>query len=358
MQKPRILALLPFLVKGALSIIVLRSLRERGFDVTVAFCEDASEIYVADPLLDFAADGHLIDLTKVNRHLQFETLLQQIRNRDINLILQLGASDLYHNLPYWKEEIPSLRIVDTLYNEFGQTLNHFLYERCMDGVIVESDYMCKFVKQASLQAQPNVQIVHSGIDLTDFVPKTGANRCDKRLTVGYVGRMSVEKNPMGFVDLAERLFDSQPNVEFLLFGGGNQADAVRQRVEQSPAAARLSYKGFAKHTADALHELDILVVPSKFDGRPNVIMEANACGVPVIAAPVGGIPELIEEGRNGFLIGPTETDRVAHLLAGLLDEPSKLGVLKQASREIALSKFDRAHMFDAYESTLIVFASA
>lgn len=357
MQKPRILALLPFLVKGALSIIVLRNLRERGLDVTVAFCEDASKIYVPDPLDDFQADGHLLDLRKLSGQQYFTALLHEIKQRDINLILQLGAGELYHNLPYWKEQWPSLRIVDTLYNEYGHTLNHFLYERCIDGVIVESDYMRKFVEQASSQAQPNVQIVHSGIDLTDFVPAGTSQRKDG-LVVGYVGRMSAEKNPMGFVDLAEKLFDLLPNADFRLFGGGNQADAVRQRVEQSAAGARLSYNGFAEHTADALHQLDVLVVPSKYDGRPNIIMEANACGVPVIAAPVGGIPELIDEGCNGFLIGPNETARVCALLASWINDRSILDALRKSSREVALSKFDRANMFDAYESALIRFASA
>jgi glycosyltransferase involved in cell wall biosynthesis len=86
-------------------------------------------------------------------------------------------------------------------------------------------------------------------------------------------------------------------------------------------------------------------------------MEAGACGVPVIAAPVGGVPELVDEGRNGFLIQPTESDRVFALLATWANDPAALDSIKKTSREVALSKFDRADMLDAYESALIHFGS-
>ena len=61
MNKPKILVLLPFLVQGALSINVMRAMRARGFEVTIAFCTDASSVYKPDSLEDFAADGCVID---------------------------------------------------------------------------------------------------------------------------------------------------------------------------------------------------------------------------------------------------------------------------------------------------------
>lgn len=356
MQKPRILALLPFLVKEALSLSLLRAMRARGFDIHIVFCEDVSHIYSPDDLPEFAAEDRLADLSSKSQPARLAFLTELIAQRGIDLVLQIGAADLYHHLPYLKERKSGLRIVDILYNEFGHTVSHFLYEECIDGVIVESEKMRRFVEGASSKPEPNVRVLQNGIDLGVFVPAPERQR-RAGLAVGYVGRMSDEKNPLGFVELAERLFETLPEVTFHMFGGGNQADIVRRRVEGSPARARLRYHGHAADPKAALHQLDVLVLPSKFDGRPNIVMEANACAIPVIAAPVGGVPELIEEGRNGYLAAPGEAGRIAELLSGWIAQPETLDRLKDSSRAVALARFDRSRTHDDFEAALCAFAS-
>ena len=347
MKSPRILALLPFLVKGALSIEIFRALRAAGAEITVAFCEDGSATYQADAMADFQATGDLFDLSAINDSGRLKRIQDLIATKGIDLVLQVGATDLYHLLPYWKERRPELRIADILYNEIGHTLNHFLYERCIDAVIVESDFMSDFVKRSSAKPDPRVEIVHSGIDLQEFAPG-GRRTASPALKVGYVGRMSAEKNPMGFIDLAEKLGRLNPELAFEMFGAGGDAAAVRERVASSDIASRLTYHGFIEHSRDALHQLDALVLPSKFDGRPVIVMEANGCGLPVIAAPVGGVPELIREGSNGFLAHPTDVERIHALLVGWQQEPESLETQKRAAREHALQHFDRQRMIEAY----------
>lgn len=347
MNPPRILALLPFLAKGALSLEIFRALRARGTKITVAFCRDESAVLEPDHLEDFQATGDLIDLSATGAATKRLQLIQDlILDREINLVLQIGAAELYHLLPYWKERLPELRIVDILYNEFGHTVNHFLYEACIDAVIVESDFMCDFVSRSSRKSPPCVEIVHSGVDLKDFSP--GSERPGSRIQVGYVGRMSDEKNPIGFIELAERLGRLNPGLDFEMFGSGPDAAMVEARIAKSDMAHRVKYNGFVAHSKDALRQLDVLILPSKVDGRPVIVMEANACGVPVIAAPVGGIPELISEGVNGFLIPPAETERIHALLSTWQTHPKVLQELRLAARAHAVQYFDREKMIEAY----------
>ncbi|SAL72098.1 group 1 glycosyl transferase [Caballeronia peredens] len=355
MNKPNILVLLPFLVQGALSISVMRAMRARGFEVAIAYCDDASSVYKPDALEDFAADGCAINLIGVNHPHRPQLLLKEIDDRGIDLVLQIGASDLYHQLPYIKERRPGLRLVDTLYNEFGHTLNHFLYESCYDGVIVESEYMRRFVEHSSLKQDPNVVVAPNGVDLEKF-RRASVPAANRSLTVGYIGRMSDEKNPLGFVSMAEALVAKGLDASFELYGGGIQADAVRQRINDSEASSRIRYRGFIEHTPEALHGLDVLVVPSKFDGRPNIVMEANACGVPVIASPVGGVPEMLEEGRNGYLAFPGDTMRIAELLTEWIEHPEVLQRLKDTSLELAHERFGRETMLDTYDQAFCSFA--
>jgi glycosyltransferase involved in cell wall biosynthesis len=345
-----ILALLPFLVTGALSLIVLRAMRERGLDITVAFHMRGGGGYTPDPAEDFAAAGRLIDLSDHQGPSGIEVLDGIVRKRRIGLLLQIGSPWAYRQLPYLKEAHPGLRLVDTLYNKIGHTRNHFLYEACLDGVIVESEDMRRYVLDCTAKPDPGVRLVESGIDLERFTPAAPPPRPPGGLVVGYIGRMSPEKNPLGFVDLAEALHLRLPGLSFLMFGEGGMAEEVRARISASPAAGAIRYEGFVDHPSTALAQLDVLVVPSRIDGRPNVVMEANACGVPVLGAPVGGIPELIEPGRNGFVLAPGERDRIAAVLAGWAADPAVLARVRTECRAVAETRFDRRRMLDAYEA--------
>ncbi len=101
-----------------------------------------------------------------------------------------------------------------------------------------------------------------------------------------------------------------------------------------------------------LRQFDALVVPSLVDGRPNVIMEANACGVPVIAAPVGGIPEMIEVGVNGYLFPPTAVEAIIQVLTLWRNDRQSLVRIKASSRNLAERVFNKNDMLDAYERVL------
>jgi glycosyltransferase involved in cell wall biosynthesis len=352
-----IVALLPYLVNGALSLNVLRALRAKGADVAVAFCANGGGGYTPDPMTDFAAENGLIDLSATPPNLLRSRLSGEFKARRTRLALQIGAFALYPVLPYVKEQLPTLRVVDILYNEVGHTLNHFLYEACFDGVIVESRRMARFVRESTLKPDPNVRIVESGIDLDLFCPRR--LRPDKEpLRIGYIGRLSPEKNPLGFIDLFERLAERLPGLRATIAGDGPMADKVRSRVNASPAPKRLTYLGRIPDVCDALRAIDVLVVPSKLDGRPNIAMEANACGVPVIGAPVGGIPELIEEGVNGYLAAPTETDRIATWLRAWDEDPSLLAAISSSSRKCAEVRFDRRRMIADYVAAFAQFAGS
>jgi glycosyltransferase involved in cell wall biosynthesis len=348
MSERTILALLPFLVRGALCLRVLRAMRARGLDVAVAFTYGAGS-NAPDDAEDFRATSRLIDLSRSHPGDDGAALEEEVRARNVGLVLQIGAPSLYGRLPYIKERFPRVRIVDTLYNDVGHVVNHFLYERCLDGVIVESHHMRRYVERCSCFSASHVELVESGIDIDEFTP--AAERSSARsLVVGYVGRMSPEKNPLGFIELCERAHVALPATSFRMVGVGPMAEEVRGRVEASSARAVLSYDGYQADLVSALRALDVLVVPSKVDGRPNVIMEANACGVPVIAAPVGGIPELVEEGRNGCLVGSSDAKRSVEILRTWTSHPELLAEIKASSRSVAEERFDQHRMMDRYEA--------
>jgi glycosyltransferase involved in cell wall biosynthesis len=330
-------------------------MRGRGFDITIAYYMSQVVGHTRDPGKDFAANGRLVDMTEAAGINGVDRLEMLVRERGTPLLLQIGAPHAYRQLPYLKERLPDLHVLDTLYNPIGHTVNHFLYERAFDGVIVESVAMRDYVLANTAKLAPRVHLVTSGIALDEFTPSPRRRRAPGQLTLGYLGRMSPEKNPLGFVEIAERLHASIPTLRFCLFGEGVMEKEVRARVAASPAAAAIAFNGYAPNARDGLRAMDVLVVPSKLDGRPNAIMEANACGLPVMAAPVGGIPELIEDGVNGHLVRQGDHARFAALVRGWLDNPATFAMLRRSSRAKAEREFDRDRMLDDYAA---VFAGA
>jgi glycosyltransferase involved in cell wall biosynthesis len=323
-------------------------MRARGFDVTLACYLQEAPGYTSDTAEDFAREGRLLAMEDAPGMAGVDRLEELIRARGIRLVLQIGAPGAYRHVPYLKERIPGLRTLDTLYNPIGHTVSHFLYERSYDGVIVESQAMRDHVLRNTASDSPAVHLVESGIDLDEYRPSARQGAEPGALVIGYVGRMSPEKDPLAFVELAERLHGRLPQLRFRMFGEGWMTKQVRDRIAAGPAAAAIAFEGYAPSARDAYHAIDVLVVPSKLDGRPNSVMEANACGVPVIGAPVGGIPELIEEGRNGHVVAPQDHAAVAGILSGWLADPTAFAELRRHSRETAERRFDRRRMLDDY----------
>ena len=228
----RILALLPFLVKDALSLAVLREMRLRGCDICIAWCMKISS-HAPDPIEEFRSEHRILDLTAV-RHRERRTALHEvIATQRTQLVLQIGAAPLYQILPFLRGDFPNLAIVDVLYNEVGHTVNHFLFERCMDGVIVESQHMRSFVEAASEKRRPEVRIVESGVDIAMYRPLPGP-AIPRPLTLGYLGRLSSEKNPLGFIELAENLAPEFPGIRFEICGDGPMSGEVARRLVASP----------------------------------------------------------------------------------------------------------------------------
>jgi glycosyltransferase involved in cell wall biosynthesis len=352
-----VLVLFTYLVNGSMPLRLCREMRRRGMNVVISHYLDAAGTYTPDRADDFRSAGKLIDLRECSpfyfRHL-IETAIDE---HNVGLIVQVGCEPLYNVLPILREQRPNIRILDMLFNDVGHVVSHFLYERGIDGVIVESHYMLDYVRRSSEIQERNVHIVESGIDIETFKPNERKILRGDELVVGYVGRMSPEKNPRGFVDVAEAILAQNSSLKFKIFGEGGQAPDVKARVDASRWRDNISFVGYVENIRSAYAQIDVLIVPSTLDGRPANIMEANACAIPVIATPVGGIPELIEDGVNGALCPLTDTERMVKLLTLWQAEPASFVEGRLRARKAAEERFSRELMMQNYEALFASYLS-
>jgi len=354
-EKPNILLLMTILVQKSLPLMVFRKLVEKGFDVHVSYYYDATGVYTPDFADDFAARGRLHDLRPIHQSLYFHRIADIIEHNDIDVIVQNGCEPAYPLIPQLKLRFPHLKVVDILYNKIGHTVSHFLYENAIDRVIVESTFMKDYVLENTQRKDKQVSINENGVDLEYLTSLPCERQSESEFVVGYIGRMSPEKNPLGFVTLADSLAAVIPDLKFKMFGDGVQTAEVVKRISQSAYQKNFEVEGFVGDVRDALKAVDVVVVPSIFDGRPNIVMEANASGVPVLGAPVGAIPEMIIDGENGYLVEPKDGRAIAEILRCWINDAALYKEARQKSRASAVKRFSNDRMFDRYAEAVTSF---
>lgn len=140
------------------------------------------------------------------------------------------------------------------------------------------------------------RVIRNGIR-PEIVP---AARAAHRWDVGFVGRLEDVKDPLLFADVMERL----AGLSGAVIGGGSLAELLARRVASGALAPRVECLGEMAHAAslDALAQIGILVMTSRAEGLPLVLLEAMAAGVPIVAAAVGGVPEVVVDGETGLLV--------------------------------------------------------
>jgi glycosyltransferase involved in cell wall biosynthesis len=169
--------------------------------------------------------------------------------------------------------------------------------------------------------------VSGGVDLDIFHPVSSDKRQQLGLTdsevILYVGRFAPLKNVALLIDAFALVRRTRPRARLLLVGEGALEARLRAQVVRLGIGADVTFAG--AHPLNDLPDFysagDVFVLPSSFDNSPNVILEAMACGRPVIATRVGGVPGFVHDGDNGLLVEPGQADELAATICRVLDDP-------------------------------------
>jgi glycosyltransferase involved in cell wall biosynthesis len=147
------------------------------------------------------------------------------------------------------------------------------------------------------------------------------------------GRFSPEKGFGVLVEAAESICRDNPHAGVVLFGEGPLRGELERRVAELGLRGRVVLPGFRTDLDSLIGGADIVVLPSYTEGLPNVALEASAAGVPVVATAVGGTPEAIADGVNGYLVPPGQPAMLAEKVTELLRNPDLCERFGAAGRE-------------------------
>ena len=172
------------------------------------------------------------------------------------------------------------------------------------------------------------------------------------LTLLFVGRLTEQKRPERFLRLAatlkHRRANRAPRLKFLIAGGGPLKPPLeRSAADLGLTGDDLSFLGECRCMKEIYRQADVLVLTSDYEGTPNALLEAMACGVPIVATAVGGVPELLGEGR-GVLVAAHDEKGLAEAVYGLLEDTSRRTALSRRSRRYVV----RCHSLEALATQL------
>ena len=154
--------------------------------------------------------------------------------------------------------------------------------------------------------------------------------------IGFIGRLSEEKGVVNLIKAIPLVLEKQGDLEFTIIGDGPQNEEIREMVEKYNLSTVVKLTGWVAHDElpNCLNELQLFVLPSFTEGGPVTVPEAMACGTPVLATPVGYVPELIRDGETGFILEDNSPECIAEGILRALDYPNLDEVVRNAHRLI------------------------
>ncbi|MCP4608623.1 MAG: glycosyltransferase family 4 protein [Planctomycetes bacterium] len=141
--------------------------------------------------------------------------------------------------------------------------------------------------------------------------------------VGYAGRLSEEKGVLNLIQAGPGILKNQVDMKLLIGGDGYLQQSIEDFLSEVEWADMVQLLGWIPHDElpDFLNQLKLLVLPSYTEGLPNVMLEAMACGTPVLATPVGAVPDIIKDGLTGFIMEDNSPNCIAKNIARAFKHP-------------------------------------
>ncbi len=212
-------------------------------------------------------------------------------------------------------------------------ITYFL-QRCKRAIVLSESWAHYYISTFSLPEQ-RVIVLPNAIELPSELPNRNAR---STITLLFLGRYGERKGALRIVNALHSLPDSALKRVHLVMAGDGDVVSVRQEVHKLGLDAQVTVLDWVneQQRSALLANADVFVLPSLAEGLPMSVLEAMSWGIPVVTSPVGGIPEVVQDGFNGFLVLPTDISAIANALHRLVEDDSlrlQMGANARASVE-------------------------
>ena len=189
-----------------------------------------------------------------------------------------------------------------------------------------------------ISPQARIEVLMNAVPLPppDSIPAPS-----RQPTLLFFGEIARHKGVFGLAQAFARMGDEHPELRLIYAGTGSGVEETRRLIEQFGLEARVKFTGWlqAERKRATLAGATIFVLPSFVEGMPMALLEAMSFGLPVIATPVGGVPEIVTHEVDGLLVPPGDIDALAAAISRLTSEPHLRERLGRAARETVTRRF-------------------
>lgn len=249
-------------------------------------------------------------------------------------------------------------LIDTLHSSStgraGRRLGYALSRWSPDHVTAVSRATAEAHLNAGMVSRKSLCVLPNGIDLEEWQPDQEI-RIKVRKALGItnqflwlaVGRLEPVK---GYSTLLHAMARTRERSQLVILGEGPELGQLLELTERLGIRQRVRFVGFDPNVQQWMQAADGLVLASKYEGLPMVVLEAGACGIPTVATNVGGTNELIMNGETGWLACAEGADALAAVMARLMRAPeAELRAMGERARQLVAKRFTMERVLDRWE---------
>jgi len=372
-HKTNILCIIPYMVLGGSEKVLLnlvKGINSENYSFHVVTTEPADHDWYNQFRSPF--QNVIVPFRWVTDEALYQKYFRELIDR-LNIRILLISNSLigYKGLPKLKSTYRGLRAVDILHAEavWGTQRELMGITTYLDRRICISELLKKFMEtryqQAGLEGESfsgKIRVIRNGIDTEQYKPdpsRRGTFKSefgiplDARI-VSFIGRFAVEKDPFLFVDVARNILrkSTSDKIKFIMAGDGPEFKTVRSIIDKSGLTDHFLLTGTLGDVYSLLADTNILLVVSKTEGIPMVMIEAMAMKVPIVSLNIGAVSELVQDHVTGYLVNPMDnlidvfTSKVLDILANKVD----VAMVCENARQRAVSEYSLEVMTKKYRS--------
>lgn len=193
-----------------------------------------------------------------------------------------------------------------------------------------------------------VVTIYNGLDIPQFTAGLIEDQAcfrrelgvpDNAFLIGVIARLHPQKGHKYLLQALQTLRWQFPQIHCLIAGAGSLRSELETAVINLNLATSVQFIGNRKDVAALLSVCDLFVLPSLWEGFPNVILEAMASGTPIVATAVDGVPELVENGKTGLLVLPANSQALAEAISQMIHNREKAAVMAQEALQVVQTTF-------------------
>ena len=273
----------------------------------------------------------------------------------VEMVILQNSLAAYSLIPRWKQDFPTMKVVDLIHAVGGDwDVPSATSEVApwIDFRIVESEQARRRLEHQGTDSK-RIRLIRHGVDIRHFRPQPFPEGTVRRIL--FVGRLDAVKRPLLLVDIARALLRHRKQADFRIAvtGSGRESKALAAAIKREGLEHLFELLGYVPDVAPFLANSDVVLITSKDEGIPLVLLEAFASGRPVVSSRAGAIEEVLNE-FTGVIIERKENEALefAAAISRLLDDPQLRATMGKAARAKVESQFDRDHSRELYRELL------